>query len=65
MKYEITILNQKNEWIANYQTTIVPVIGDTLIISETHAFEVEMRILSTSKDNKNVVLIGRHYEGKI
>lgn len=55
--YDITLLNYKKEFILSYRWYFVPVIGDSLTLSEDSLFVVKERLLPTTDSNR-VVLIG-------
>ena len=58
MKTEITLVKQSDKsTVLTYSTTIIPTIGDSLVVSGSELFLVKARILPTI-DNGRVVLIG-------
>jgi hypothetical protein len=55
--FDITLMNEKKEFVTTYRWYIAPSIGDSLFLSETSMFLVKERLLPTTNSNR-VVLIG-------
>lgn len=55
--FEINLIVGK-EFIGFYRSSLVPVVGDNIVLAEDKIFEVERRILP-SEENGKIVLYGR------
>ena len=56
MKKEIIVMKEGNEFITSYNDYLVPLIGDSLLLSEDQYFVVIRRLMSPNSD-RVVVLV--------